>query len=220
MKTGDADDEEETGAMPLSLSLSDSPMSAPPATRIDDQILLRALLEGNRAAAGALYDLLRAPIDSTLRRILHQRGPDFEDHVQVTFERILRALAEGRFEGRSSLKTWACAIASHVALDALRRKKRDSLRLHELPDQDVLPSSGHTDKRLESLSELKRVQGILADMKPQLSETLILHDVLGYKLNEIGELKNSSDSATQSRLQRARKEFRRRAERPISRRKS
>jgi DNA-directed RNA polymerase specialized sigma24 family protein len=42
---------------------------------------------------------------------------------------------------------------------------------------------------------------------------------LGYKLSEIGELKNSSSSATQSRLQRARKEFRRRSECPISRRK-
>ena len=138
----------------------------------------------------------------------------------MTFERILRSVAEDRFEGRSSLKTWACAIASHVALDALRRKKRDLPRLHELPDQDILSSGGHTDRRLESLGELKRIQGILADMKPQLSETLILHDVLGYKLSEIGALKNSSDSAAQSRLQRARKEFRRRAERPISRRKS
>jgi DNA-directed RNA polymerase specialized sigma24 family protein len=56
-----------------------------------------------------LYDQLRAPIDSALRRILHQPGPDFEDHVQITFERILRNLAEGRFEGRSSLTTWAVA---------------------------------------------------------------------------------------------------------------
>lgn len=206
--------------MPLPLTFSESPMSSAPPTRLDDQILLRAILNGDRAAAGALYDLLRAPIDSALRRILHQRGPDFEDHVQVTFERILRSIAEGRFEGRSSLKTWACAIASHVALDALRRKKRDAQRFYELPDQDVLPSGGHTDRRLESLGEIRRIQGILADMKPQLSETLILHDVLGYKLSEIGALKNSTDSATQSRLQRARKEFRRRAERPISRRRS
>ncbi len=204
--------------MSASPFLHSTPMPSAPTKAIDDAALLKDLRAGNREAAGALYDLLRAPIDNTLRRVLHHRGPDFEDHVQVTFERILRGLAEGRFEGRSSLKTWACAIASHVALDALRRKQRDRARLHELPEQDLLPAGGQTDRRLESLNELKRVQGILADMKPQLSETLILHDVLGYKLSEIGSLKNVSDSATQSRLHRARKEFRRRAERPISRR--
>lgn len=218
MKGEGAGDEERTGAMSASPFLHSTPMPSAPTKAIDDAALLKDLRAGNREAAGALYDLLRAPIDNTLRRVLHHRGPDFEDHVQVTFERILRGLAEGRFEGRSSLKTWACAIASHVALDALRRKQRDRARLHELPEQDLLPAGGQTDRRLESLNELKRVQGILADMKPQLSETLILHDVLGYKLSEIGSLKNVSDSATQSRLHRARKEFRRRAERPISRR--
>lgn len=219
MKGEGAGDEDKTGNMSASLSLQEPPIQSGPTTQVDDEVLLKQLRAGNRAAAGVLYDMLRTPIDNTLRRVLHQRGPDFEDHVQATFERILRGLAERRFEGRSSLKTWACAIASHVALDALRRKQRDRARLGELPEQDLLPSGAQTDRRLESLSELKRVQGILADMKPQLSETLILHDVLGYKLSEIGSLKNVSDSATQSRLHRARKEFRRRAERPISRRK-
>lgn len=219
MKGKGASDEDNTGAMPASLPLRNSAMPSAPTTQLDDELLLKELRAGDREAAGALYDMLRTPIDNTLRRVLHQRGPDFEDHVQVTFERILRGLAEGRFEGRSSLKTWACAIAAHVALDALRKKQRDRVRLAELPEQDLLPSGGQTDRRLEALSELKRVQGILADMKPELSETLILHDVLGHKLSEIGILRNVSDSAAQSRLHRARKEFRRRAERPISRRK-
>lgn len=205
--------------MQLSLSVPQSPMTPQSVRSWDDERLLEGLLSGDRAAAGALYDHLRSPIDGTLRRVLHQRGPDFEDLVQVTFERILRGIADGRFEGRSSLKTWACAIASHVALDALRRRQRERGRSQELPDQDALPAGTHTGRRLESLSELKRVQGILAEMKPQLSETLIMHDVLGYKLSEIGSLMNATDSATQSRLHRARKEFRRRAQRSISKRK-
>lgn len=190
--------------------------SSPGAELWDDERLLAGLYRGERAAAGQLYDLLRGPIDRALRRVLHQRGPDFEDLVQLTFERLLRSLSEGRFEGRSSLKTFASAIASHVALDALRRKQRERLRTGQLPDDEVLSSTTHTDKRLESLTELRRVQAILLDMKPDLAETLIMHDVLGHKVSEIGELRGTSESAAQSRLFRARIELKRRALRSLS----
>jgi RNA polymerase sigma-70 factor (ECF subfamily) len=147
--------------------------------------------------------------------VLHARGPDFEDHVQGTFERILRGLAEDRFARRSSLKTWACAIASHVALDALRRTQRERGRSAELPEQDVLPSGPSSDSKIESLNELRRVQRILSDMNADLAETLILHDVLGHKLSEISSMRDATQSATQSRLHRARMELKRRATRPI-----
>jgi RNA polymerase sigma factor (sigma-70 family) len=184
--------------------------------KISDERLISGILEGDRNLAGALYDQLRAPIDSALRRILHQPGPDFEDHVQITFERLLRSLAEGRFEGRSSLTTWACAIASHVALDALRLRQRERERTGVLPDQDELACATRTDKRLESLRELRRIQGILLQMKPDRAETLLLHDVLGHTLTEIAELHQATESATQSRLHRARLELKRRAAQPIS----
>lgn len=199
------------------------PFKAPPGKTIpalvdwSDSRLVAGLLAGDRRAAAAMYDTLRPAIDRALRRILHNQGPDFEDHVQVTFERILRSLAEGRFEQRSSLRTWAAAIASHVALDALRRQERNRPRTLELPEQDMLPSVTRTEPRLESMSELARVQSILSNMKPDLAETLILHDVLGYQLDEISEMRAASPSATQSRLHRARKELRRRAEATISR---
>ncbi len=193
------------------------PKAAPPASELwDDARLLEGLYAGERAAAGQLYDQLRTPIDRALRRVLHQRGPDFEDLVQITFERLLRSLAEGRFEGRSSLKTFASAIASHVALDALRRRQRERLRMGHLPDEETLPLATHTDRRMESLTELRRVQAILLDMKPDLAETLILHDVLGHKVSEIGDLRGTSESAAQSRLYRARMELKRRALRPLS----
>jgi RNA polymerase sigma-70 factor, ECF subfamily len=194
-------------------SLIPSPQEA-----VSDTALVEGLLAGDRRLAGVLYDHLRAPIDGALRRILHQRGPDFEDLVQATFERILRNLADERFEGRSSLKTWACAIASHVALDAIRRKQRERARTVDIAEQDALPGNIQSDKRMESVGELRRIQGILSDMKPELAEALLLHDVLGHKIREIAELRRLTESAAQSRLHRARAELKRRAERPISKR--
>lgn len=199
----------------LSAKEQSAPRQAMPLQPWTDDELISELLSGNRAAAGAMYDYLRPAIDRALRRVLHFRGPDFEDHVQGTFERILRGLAEDRFARRSSLKTWACAIASHVALDALRKAQRERGRSADLPEQDVLPSGSSSDSKVESLNELRRVQRILSDMNPDLAETLILHDVLGHKLSEISSIRSATPSATQSRLHRARIELRRRALRPI-----
>ena len=54
-------------------------------------------------------------------------------------------------------------------------------------------------------------------MNTDLAETLLLHDVLGYSLVEVAELRRASTSATQARLRRARTEFKRRAEATINR---
>jgi len=177
--------------------------------------LIDALRRGDARVAGELYDHLRPSIDHALRRVLHNRYRDFDDLVQQTFERILRALAEDRYEGRSSLRTWASAIAAHVALDALRSGSREARRfvpLEELPPHAVRPRA---DVGVEAQIELRRVQGILSRMKPDLAETLVLYEVLGHPVEEIAGLRGASVSATQARLHRARLELKRRSARPI-----
>lgn len=181
----------------------------------DDSELVQALFEGDVRAARVLYERVRPGIDYTLRRILQHRNQDFDDLVQITFERILRGLADDRFEGRSALKTWASAIASHVALDALRARGRKERRTTEMVQEEI-PNQGRTDSRLEAMAELRRVQGILSRMKPILAETLILHDVMGHSLKDIAQMRDAGVSATQSRLHRARLELKRRAERVIA----
>ena len=182
--------------------------------RPSDQQLVEAILQGNERMAAVLYDRLRPVVDHALRRVLYGRPPDFEDLVQITFERVIRGIAEDRFEGRSSLATWAAAIAGHVALDALRRRFREARALDSSPPEAIDGSSGPpqaTERRLEARSEIRRLHAILARMKPRLADTLVLHDVLGYELTEVAEIVGSGLSATQSRLQRARAELLRRA---------
>ncbi len=181
-----------------------------PSPSWDDRALINALLQGDRRAAAVLYDHVRPAIDQALRRVLRHRSRDFEDLTQTTFERMLRALAEDRFEGRSALKTWAAAIAGHVALDALRSVVREEGRHAQALEVEDLPSQGRADNHVEALAELRRVHGVLARMKANLAETLVLHDVLGHSLDEIAAIRGASVTATQSRLHRARIELRRR----------
>lgn len=176
-----------------------------------DEELLSALRAGDRRAARALYEQLRPAVDRALRRVLHARHRDFDDLMQITFERILRGVAEDRFEGRSSLRTWASAIAAHVALDALRSGGREAKRIQsEVPVAD-LAGRPRGESCMEARAELNRVHDILSRMNPDLAETLVLHDVLGHALEEVAEMKQAGLSATQSRLRRARQELKRRA---------
>lgn len=197
--------------MPSQRRPSDAPpVPSAPARAWTDRELIDALRRGDRSAAGPLYRALRPVIDHALRRVLHGRHREFDDLMQSTFERLLTALAEGRFQEKSSLRTYAAAIAAHVALDAIRANARSDRR--SAPSVDVAETSvGRPEARVEAIVELRRVQAILAKMSVDMAETLVLHDVLGHPLEEIAKMRGASVSATQSRLFRGRLEFQKRA---------
>lgn len=216
MNSAGSDDHTVRFPVPFAFSRPSSPpvTESPPVWT--DEALLAALGAGDPRAALALYEHLRPAIDRALRRVLHGRHRDFDDLVQTTFERILRGVAEERFEGRSTLRTWASAIAAHVALDALRKGGREAKRLYGDVAVAELPTGQRAEPRMEARAELVRVHDILSRMNPDLAETLLLHDVLGHPLDEVAEMKGAGLSATQSRLRRARQELKRRAAAAIS----
>jgi RNA polymerase sigma-70 factor (ECF subfamily) len=184
---------------------------SPPAP--SDEQILAGLSNAEAWAAGALYDRVHAVVDRTLRRILHARDADHEDFVQITFERILRTLLEQRFSGACTLSTWASAIASHVAIDALRARVRQR-RVFGHRDPEVLEewnSGSNLEHEIEARSEIRRLHGVFANMKPEHAKTVVLHDVVGHELSEIAVIMGVSVAAAQSRLVRGRKELLRRA---------
>ena len=187
---------------------------------VTDRGLVEAIQAGNSHAAAPLYNSLRPSIEQALHRVLRDRPPEFEDLMQITYERVIRTIAEGNFEGRSQLKTWASAIAAHVAVDWLRRRTQEQ-RLFEAIDLaavdpqacNILP-----ERQLEARSEVRKIHGILGRMKPRRATILVLHDVLGYSVPQVSQLLGINISAAQSRLRRARQEFVRRCTTGVSRR--
>jgi RNA polymerase sigma-70 factor (ECF subfamily) len=181
-----------------------------------DEALLAALERRENWAAAALFDRLENVVERSLYRILQQRSSDFEDLVQVTFERIVRTLVDRRFAAQCSLSTWASAIASNVAIDAVRARIRERKMFAGEPldsaDNHHSSRQSGTD-RLEHRAELLRIQRVLSQMNQGQAEALYLHDVLGHDLTEIAEITGVSVAAAQSRLVRGRKEFLRRAKR-------
>lgn len=189
--------------------------------QFSDQQIIEGLTLGHAWAAGVFYDRVSVVVERTLRRILQSSDADYEDLQQVTLERVVQSLVERRFSGACSLTTWASAIAGHVAVDALRSRVRE----RKLFREDHEPAahapqrldSGTLERRLEARSDIAQVQHILATMKPEHAETVLLHDGLGHELSEIAVLMGVSVAAAQSRLIRGRKELLRRAKNQLGR---
>jgi RNA polymerase sigma factor (sigma-70 family) len=178
--------------------------------------MLAGVVAGERSAHAALYELLYPVVARTLQKILRDSSGDFEDLVQVSFERIVRTLVGSRRVPIENLAAWSGSIAAHVALDALRKRTRER-RLFERENTGALAGerarAPSMERQLEARQKLAWLQETLARMNADQAQTLLLHDVLGHGLSEIASIMGVTPAAAQRRLSRAHEDLQRRAER-------
>lgn len=182
--------------------------------KLSDSELAAAVRRGDSSVTDHLYDRLRPAIEYAMLRILRRRDSDLDDLVQATFERVIRSLTEDRFSGQGALTTWASAIATHVAIDFLRRSRVERRLFSEAPPAEALVTTSDVysaERNIEARSEIQRLHVVLSQLKPKSAETLVLHDVFGHSVEEVAVLIGASVPAVRSRLFRARREFVRRA---------
>ena len=179
-----------------------------------DEELIEAVRVGDHRLAQELYDRLFGIVDHTLYRVFGRREPDHDDLVQAAFEQIVVTLSRRSFARACSLKTWASTVTSHVALNALRSRRRErnvvdrSLEVRS----ELGTARDNPERETEARRMLDTVRGQLAQMKPDRATAVFLHDVLGHELAEIALMQQISVAAAQSRLVRGRKELERRLE--------
>jgi RNA polymerase sigma-70 factor (ECF subfamily) len=144
--------------------------------------------------------------------VFGRREHDHDDLVQAAFEQIVLTLSRRSYARACSLRTWASTIASHIAFNALRARRRE----RRVFDRDVdytdpePPVSPDVERTAGARAELHRVRALLSAMRPERAETVFLHDVIGHELSDIAVMMNVSVAAAQSRLVRGRRELRQR----------
>jgi RNA polymerase sigma-70 factor (ECF subfamily) len=177
----------------------------------DDDALIEAVARGDSKVAGRLYDRLIGVVDRALYRVFGRRESDHDDLVQATFEQIVLTLVRQRFAGACSLSSWACSVASHVGLNALRARRRERGVMALSEDTSTLPAipaqGADVEHEAGVREQIERVRSHLATLAPEKAETILLHDVFGHDLSEIAVLTGVSVAAAQSRLVRGRKEL-------------
>jgi RNA polymerase sigma-70 factor (ECF subfamily) len=123
---------------------------------------------------------------------------DGEDVLQEALVKAVRARPQAGEIAQP--ERWLFRIAHNAALDFLRRRARAEARLsNEDPEMIVDPNEMRPDPGLlsTSLRTFMRLPSVQRS-------SVILMDVLGYSLNEIGEIMESSLPAVKSALHRGR----------------
>lgn len=170
------------------------------AARMADRDRLLAVVDGDQAAAEALYDEFLPAVHTTLVRILGARSHEQPDLVQRVFVELIRSAPA--FRGECSLGTWLSRIAAHVGLNALRsiRRRRAVFSPEESPEVGA-PAGVPPETR-------DAIERALVRLAPEKAEAVLLHDMLGHDLAEMAAISGISVAAAQSRLVRGRGELR------------
>lgn len=196
---------ESSSARPYLRVLPGSGARAPQDHEPTDEALLDAIIRGEDRVAAHLHARLARVIHWALRRFLGQRHPDHDDLVQVTFEQVVTSIQRGSYNRACALNTWAAAVASRVALNALRSRRRERVALDVVAGNAVL-SRDNPEGELDARAEIRRLRAVLSEITPNHAEAVLQHDILGHTLPDVAKSCGVSVAAAQSRLVRGRRE--------------
>lgn len=192
--------------------------------QVNEVSVLVAARAGDQDAFQSLTDPYRYELRVHCYRIVGSLQ-DAEDLVQETFLRAWRRLET--FEERASIRAWLYKIATNACLDALDRQKRvlptvydpqsssatEPVWLEPCPDEwfnetATSPEAHYTSRESTSLAFLVALQLL----PPRQRAILILRDVLDWQIGEVAQLLDTTISAVNNALRRARTTLQRHAQ--------
>lgn len=179
----------------------DTTMPAPPAAHapVDEPALVRAAAPGDTAAYELLYRHHAPRVFAALWRLCGGQQARAEDALQEAFLQAWKALPGFRFE--SSLSTWLHRLGVNAALMELRGRAawQDHDSLEEV-DGGLQELAVH-DRCAGTERDLERA---LATLPPRARAVLVLHDIEGWKHQEIAEQLQMAVGSSKAQLHRAR----------------
>ena len=154
-----------------------------------------------KAAAGdvrafeQLYTTHLARVHSLVRRMTG--GRDTDELTQDVFVRVWQKL--GSFRGDSAFGTWLHRLAVNVVIERFRS---DNLRRQRLHDGEEIFDTLPAPRRSSDTS--MDFEAALEKLPDGAREIFVLHDVEGYKHNEIAAMLEISSGTSKAQLHRAR----------------
>jgi RNA polymerase sigma-70 factor (ECF subfamily) len=149
---------------------------------------------GDTGAFERLYQLHVARVHSLARRMVPDADPD--ELTQDVFVRAWQKL-EG-FRGEAAFGTWLHRLAVNRMLEARGQKARARARYANQEQMPDLPG------RRETPDEAMDLQEATARLPAGMRQVFVLHDMEGYRHEEIGEMLGISAGTSKSQLHRAR----------------
>ena len=164
-----------------------------------DHALVRAAGLGDTRAFEALYRKHSRRVFAVVWRLSGGQVARAEDLVQDAFIRAWQALPNFRFE--SAFSTWLHRLAVNTALMEIRSRAGGEDCETEASSLETLASHDTAGQRTRDQIDLERV---IATLPERARAVLVLHDVEGWKHEEIAAQLGMAVGSSKAQLHRAR----------------
>jgi len=166
---------------------------------------------GDQQAFGRLVDEYKDKIYSYVSRMLGDPY-EAEDVTQEAFVRAYRSLP--RFRGASSFHTWLYRIASNLAIDVVRRRKRGDVAAFSLDEplesddgeyeREIADDTGSPEDASGTRETQVAVRRAIMELPEKLRDVMILYELQGETYEDIAEILDVPLGTVKSRLFNAR----------------
>jgi RNA polymerase sigma-70 factor (ECF subfamily) len=182
-------------------------MTTPVSDERSDEELLRAHVDGDPDAFGALFARHRDRLWAVALRTMG--NPDdaadgLQDGMVAAFRRA------GSFRGEAAVTTWLHRVVVNACLDRLRAAKirRFDALPDDVDDRGTVVATAARDDRPDEAAEVaerrRRVLDALATLPPEQRAALVLVDMEGYPVAEVAQMLGCAEGTVKSRCSRGR----------------
>jgi RNA polymerase sigma-70 factor (ECF subfamily) len=166
-----------------------------PSENRTEAALIQRIAGGDREAFAALYRRLERPLLAYLMKLV--RGRDMaEDVFSETMLEVWRQA--GRFEGRSSVSTWAFSIAHHRAVSRFRKRRESALEEEQvatLADDAPMP-----DQQAQSIGMSRLIAGLMARLSLEHREIIHFAYYQEFSVQEIADALGLPPNTVKTRM--------------------
>jgi len=178
------------------------PLATDEFRRAEEWRLVRQAQAGDMAAFEELYRRNVGRVFALCIR-LSGDGALAEELAQDVFVRAWERL--GTFRGESAFSSWLHPLTVNVALSERRARRRRTARVMTTDDLTPFEKPARRSHGPEAGLDLEKA---LATLPPGARSVFVLHDVEGYRHQEIAELTGVAEGTSKAQLHRARRMLR------------
>jgi RNA polymerase sigma-70 factor (ECF subfamily) len=124
---------------------------------------------------------------------------------EFTHDAFVRAWERlSTFRGEAAFETWMHRLTVNVVLTATRSERRRHARLVLGGDEEVVESDPAFSRAAPDVESRIDMERAIAALPPRAREVFVLHDVEGYRHDEIAERLDLQPGSVRAQLHRAR----------------
>jgi RNA polymerase sigma factor (sigma-70 family) len=169
---------------------------------MSDAALVELVLADDQDAFAVLVERYKDAVQNLAYRML-SNAAEAEDVTQETFVRAYTQLAT--YKPAHKFSTWLLSIASHLAIDQLRRRRFLALPLEDVPFLEWIVDAGTGPEQTALEGEQQdEVQTYLQRLPAKYRAVIVLRYWYDFSYEEIARTLNLTPALVKARLHRAR----------------